>query len=139
MAKKNVKGSTSKATKRVRELACDEPKPLQEKSTLKEAGETMRSLQTDCFPVAAGDRLVGTVEGSYPERRAAGHGHDPETTLVRGSMVKKMYYCFEDQSLEEAREIMRRNHLLHLPVVDANLRIIGVVALNDVEDENVQG
>ena len=28
---------------------------------------------------------------------------------------------------------MRRNHLLHLPVVDENLCIIGVVALNEVE------
>ena len=53
--------------------------------------------------------LVGTVEGKYPERAAAAHGHDPKTTLVRGSMAKKMYYCFEDQSLEEAREIMRRH------------------------------
>ena len=89
--------------------------------------------------MAAGDRFVGTVEGKYPERAAAAHGHDPRTTLVRGSMVTKMYYCLEDQSLEEARDLMRRHHLLHLPVVDKNLRIIGVVALNDVEDESVQG
>jgi CBS domain-containing protein len=123
----------------IKELASEKPKPLQEKSTVQEAGETMRSLQAERFPVAAGDRLVGTVEGKYPERAAAAHGHDPRTTLVRGSMVKKMYYCFEDQSLEEARELMRRHHLLHLPVVDKDLRIIGVVALSDVEDENVQG
>jgi CBS domain-containing protein len=122
----------------VKELASEKPKPLQEQSTVQEAGETMRSLQAERFPVAAGDRLVGTVEGKYPERAAAAHGHDPQTTLVRGSMVKKMYYCFEDQSLEEARELMRRHHLLHLPVVDSDLRIIGIVALNDVEDENVQ-
>ena len=138
MAQKIVKKPAPKSTKRVRELACEDPKPLQERSTLKQAGETMRSLQEDRFPVAAGDRLVGTVEGKYPERAAAGHGHDPETTLVRGSMVKKMYYCFENQSIEEAREIMRRNHLLHLPVVDENLRIIGIVALSDVEDRNVE-
>ncbi len=131
MAKKTAKKRAP--ARRVRELASDEPKPLQEKSTLKQAGETMRSLQEDRFPVAAGDRLVGTVEGKYPERFAAGHGHDPETTLVRGSMLKKVYYCFADQSLEEAREIMRRNHLLHLSVVDEDLRIIGVVALNEVE------
>ena len=122
-----------------KELASEKPKPLQEKSTVQEAGERMRSLQTECFPVAAGDRLVGTVEGKYPERAAAAHGHDPKTTLVRGSMAKKMHYCFEDQSLEEARELMRRHDLLHLPVVDKNLRIIGIVALNDVEDENLQG
>jgi CBS domain-containing protein len=133
MAKKPAKKSARTSTRRVREVACEEPKPLQEKSTLKQAGETMRSLHEERFPVAAGDRLVGTVEGKYPERLAAGHGHDPETTLVRGSMLKKLYYCFADQSLEEAREIMRRHHLLHLPVVDENLRVIGVVALNEVE------
>jgi CBS domain-containing protein len=134
-----VKKRTSKSTRPARELASKEPRPLQEKNTVKEAGETMRSLQEDRFPVAAGERLVGTVEGKYPERAAAGHGHDPETTLVRGSMVKKLYYCFENQSLQEAREIMRRNHLLHLPVVDENLRIVGLVALNEVEDANVAG
>jgi CBS domain-containing protein len=134
-----VKKRTSKLTRPARELASKEPKPLQEENTVKQAGETMRSLQEDRFPVAAGERLVGTVEGKYPDRAAAGHGHDPETTLVRGSMIKKLYYCFENQLLAEAREIMRRNHLLHLPVVDENLRIIGIVALNEVEDENVAG
>jgi Mg/Co/Ni transporter MgtE len=36
------------------------------------------------------------------------------------------------------REMMRRHHLFHMPVVDKDLRIIGIVALCDVEDENVQ-
>jgi CBS domain-containing protein len=136
MAKKNA--TSRRKSVHAKELASKKPKPLQEKSTLQEAGETMRSLQAERYPVAAGDQLVGTVEGKYPERQAAAHGHDPKTTLVRGSMIKKMYYCFEDQSLEEARELMRRHHLLHLPVVDKNLRIVGLLALKDVEDENVQ-
>ena len=136
MAKKN-ENPRRKAT-HVKELASEKTKPLQEKNTLQEAGEKMRSLQAERFPVAAGDRLVGTVEGKYPERAAAAHGHDPRTTLVGGSMIKKMYDCFEDQSLEDVRELMRRHHLLHLPVVDKDLRIIGIVALNDIEDENVQ-
>ena len=33
---------------------------------------------------------------------------------------------------------MMRRHRLVLPVVDKDLRIIGIVALCDVEDENVQ-
>jgi CBS domain-containing protein len=137
MAKK--KENPGRKMMHCKELASEKPKPLQEKSTVQEAGERMRSLQTECFPVAAGDRLVGTVEGKYPERAAAAHGHDPKTTLVRGSMAKKMHYCSEDQTLEEARQLMRRHGLLHLPVVDKDLRIIGIVALNDVEDENLQG
>jgi hypothetical protein len=33
--------------------------------------------------------MVGAVQGKYPERKAAGFGHDPETALVRTIMVKK--------------------------------------------------
>jgi CBS-domain-containing membrane protein len=72
------------------------------------------------------------VEGKYPERKAAGFGHDPATALVRGIMVKKAYYCFENQSLDEAREIMREHHLEYLPVVDENMRVMGIVALKDL-------
>ena len=73
-------------------------------------GEKMRSLDTNRLPVASGDHLVGAVEGKHPERKAAGFGHDPETALVRGIMVKKAYYCFENQSVDEAREIMCEHH-----------------------------
>src|SRR6478672_13093478 len=86
---------TKQRAKRVKEIACKEPKPLQAKSSVKEEGEKIRSFHTDRLPVASGDRLVGTVKGNYPERKAAGFGHDPETTLVREIMVKKAYYCLE--------------------------------------------
>ena len=72
------------------------------------------------------------MEGKYPERKAAGFGHDPETTLVRAIMVKKAYYCFENQSVDEAREIMCEHHLQYLPVVDENMRVMGIVALKDL-------
>ncbi len=47
-------------------------------------------------------------------------------------MLEKAYYCFENQSVDEAREIMREHDLQYLPVVDENMRIIGVVALSDL-------
>ncbi len=84
-----------KTAKLVKEVARQEPKPLQDESSVKEAGEKIRLLQTDRLPVASGDRLVGAVKGQYPERKAAGFGHDPETTLVRGVMAAKAHYCFE--------------------------------------------
>jgi len=130
--------STKQSPTRVKEVACEEPKLLQAKSSVKEAGEKMRSLHTNRLPVASGDHLVGAVEGNYPERKAAGLGHDPETTLVREIMVKKAYCCSENQSLDEAREIMREHHLQYLPVVDDNSRVIGIVALRDLAAERQQ-
>ena len=36
-------------------------------------------------------------------------------------------YCREDQSVAEAQRIMRERGLQYLPVVDSNLRVVGVV------------
>jgi CBS domain-containing protein len=136
MEKKFVKDPDLKATKQparlVSEVARDEPKPLQAGGSVKKAGERMRSLKTDRLPVESDHRLVGAVEGNHPERECGGFGHDPETALVRGIMVKKVYYCFEHQSADEAREIMCEHNLQYLPVVDEDMRVMGMVALRDL-------
>ena len=105
---------------------------MQKGSSVKEASEKMRSLKTDELPVASGDRLVGTVVGKDSDRKAAGFGHDPATTPVQGIMVKQKHYCFEEQSVDEARDIMLKYQLKHLPVVDKELRILGTIALSDI-------
>jgi CBS domain-containing protein len=132
LAKQADRKSRKQPSKQIKEVARAEPKLLQEKSSLEEAGEKMRSLNTHRLPVASGDQLVGAVEGKYPERTATSFGHDPKTAIVREIMVKKTYFCFENQSLGEAREIMCDHHLDYLPVVDGNMRILGIVALTDL-------
>ena len=132
LAKQADRKSRKQPSKQVKEVARAEPKLLQEKSSLEEAGEKIRSLNTHRLPVASGDRLVGAVEGKYPERTAPNFGHDPKTAIVREIMVKKTYFCFENQSLDEAREIMCDNHLDYLPVLDGTMRVVGIVALADL-------
>jgi CBS domain-containing protein len=132
LAKQADRKSRKQPSKRVKEVARAEPKLLQEKSSLEEAGEKIRSLNTHRLPVASGDRLVGAVEGKYPERTATNFGHDPKTAIVREIMVKKTYFCFENQSLDEAREIMCDHHLDYLPVLDGTMRVVGIVALADL-------
>ena len=132
LAKQADRKSRKQPSKQVKEVARAEPKLLQEKSSLQEAGEKIRSLNTHRLPVASGDQLVGAVEGKYPERTATSFGHDPKTAIVREIMVKKTYFCFENQSLDEAREIMCDHHLDYLPVLDGTMRVVGIVALADL-------
>ena len=67
-----------------------------------------------------------------PEK-AAVSSHDPgKITLVSSVMVKTPYYCRENQSDEEALEIMRELALPCLPVLDSNLRVVGMVRLIDL-------
>jgi CBS-domain-containing membrane protein len=45
---------------------------------------------------------------------------------------KKSVILLQNQSLDEAREIMCEHHLDYLPVVDENMRVMGIVALRDL-------
>jgi CBS domain-containing protein len=47
--------------------------------------------------------------------------------FVHGVMEKQAHYCFENQSMDEALKIMREHGLQYLPVVDSNLRVVGMV------------
>ena len=67
-----------------------------------------------------------------PENAAVSSHHPCETTLVRSVMVKTPYYCRENQSDEEALKMMRELNLPHLPVLDSNLSVVGVVSMSDL-------
>lgn len=121
---------------KIKEIATRGPHPLQKENSVREAGEKMRVLETEKFPVAAGDKLVGTVEGKFPDRQAAAFGHDPATTTVGENMTKQKFYCYEHQSIQEAREFMLKNGLQHLSVVDADLHVIGIVSLAELPKDS---
>ena len=55
-----------------------------------------------------------------------------KTTLVSSVMVKTPYYCRDNQSDEEALKMMRDLNLPYLPVLDSNLRVVGVVSMRDL-------
>ena len=89
MVKKSVKDPALKTTKQraklVKEVARDEPKPLQAGGSVKEAGERMRSLETNRLPVESDHRLVGAVEGNHPERKRAALAMIPRRRLLAES------------------------------------------------------
>ena len=81
-------------------------------------------------PVRTTKTTVTVADG--PENAAVSSHHPCETTLVRSVMVKTPYYCRENQSDEEALKMMRELNLPCLPVLDSNLRAVGVVRLIDL-------
>ena len=54
-----------------------------------------------------------------------------QTTYVRSVMERQPYYCYENQSLDEVRKIMRELHLQYLVVLDENMRVVGRVTMEN--------
>jgi CBS domain-containing protein len=97
------------------------------------AATRMREMDTKQWPVAEGRTLVGMVEGTQPGVTIGGHGHDPKTWRVSEIMNRTAVFCYEDEDCASACRVMKEHDLGYLPVVDRQMRIIGIFSLKEVE------
>lgn len=97
--------------KKLTDLVTEKSGLLNTHDTVREAGDKMRSLEADTLAVSEERKLVGMVTERHPDRRAAGHGHDPNEVRVGENMSRDLVFCYEDQSREEAERIMAERGL----------------------------
>ena len=99
---------------------------------VKDAAERMRDDNVGALPVGENDRLVGMVTDRDIAVRAVAAGRAPTTTAVRDVMSEKVFYCFEDDAVEEAGRLMAEHQVHRLPVLNRGKRLVGIVALADL-------
>lgn len=99
---------------------------------IKDAAKRMRDDNIGSLPVGENDRLVGMVTDRDIAVRAVAAGRAPSTTSVREVMSEKVFYCFEDEALENAGRLMAQHQVHRLPVLNRDKRLVGVVALADL-------
>jgi len=109
-------------------------------ATLQEAAERMRSLDIGALPVCEEQRLVGMLTDRDIALRSVAAGHDPRHDHVADAMTPHVVYCFEDQDVTEAAELMKTRQIRRLPVLRRNKQLAGIVSLGDlaVEEGNEQ-
>ncbi|MDB6138571.1 MAG: hypothetical protein JWO94_1643 [Verrucomicrobiaceae bacterium] len=107
---------------------------LSPQDSVRTAGEKMRAAGQESLPVADNRRLVGHVD-TDPDQKASRYGHDPARTTVSESMNRNIVCCFEDEDCATALLRMDENNLQVLPVVDKEMRIVGIIAREDLLEE----
>ena len=77
-------------------------------------------------------RLIGVLdlEAIRGGRRKRGGGTHP--LRVRDAVAPEVLYCLESTDLAEAAALMREHRAVAIPVLNAERRLVGVVALEDV-------
>jgi CBS-domain-containing membrane protein len=53
-------------------------------------------------------------------------------TKVNEIMTPGATYCFDDQSLEEAANVMEAHQIRRLPIVNRDKRLVGILSLGDL-------
>ena len=92
----------------------------------------MKSLDVGMLPVCDNDRLAGAITDRDIVIRAVATGCNPDATSVREVMTKELFYCFDDEDIVEAAQLMEERQIRRLPVLNRNKRLVGIVSLGDV-------
>lgn len=127
--------SDSAAAIPLKTLAAEKAGALDPKDSVKTAGDRMREHDTTQWPVAEGRKLVGMIDEKNPDWKIGGHGHDPKSWRVAQIMNRQFAFCYEDQDCATARQLMEDRGLQFLPVVDTEMRIVGIFSREEIEEK----
>ena len=111
-----------------RDVVCTPPE-----ATLQEVASQMKELNVGTLPVCDDDdRLVGMITDRDIAIRAVAKGRDPKLTRVHEAMTPEVIYCFEDQTVQEAAEIMKNNQVRRLVVMNRDKKLVGILSIGDI-------
>ncbi len=82
--------------------------------------------------VMAGGRLVGIITERDMLVRVVGQRRDPAGTPVREVMTAEVACCQPETELAEARGVMKNRRIRHLPVLDGDDQLLGLVSIGDL-------
>ena len=99
---------------------------------LREAAHKMRLHSLSVLPVCEGRRIVGLLTARDITMRATAQGRDPWSAEVREVMMTPAVYVHEEQDIHEAADLMQRWRLHQVPVLDGQMRLVGIVGLSDL-------
>ncbi len=107
-------------------------------TTLKAAAQKMRDLDVGSLPVCDGERLQGMLTDRDITIRATAEGRNPDNTRAMDVMTAEVYYCYQDQAVEEAAQVMEEKQIRRLPIVNRNKKLVGIVSLGDLAVDATQ-
>ena len=97
----------------------------------------MQAREIDSAPVTnPRGELLGTVSSNEINRKVGGLGHDPKTVPVEAQVEKKNVYCFADQTVAQAEQIMSEAKVTELPVVTREKLLLGTTNLEAIAQDN---
>ena len=106
------------------------------KVCVKEALDEMQARAVDSSPVIdQRGELLGTMSKNKMNREVGSFGHDPKTEPVEAHIEKNNAYCFEDQTIAEAEQMMLNAKLGEVFVVTREKLLVGTINIEAIAQE----
>jgi len=101
-------------------------------ATVLEAAVLMNEHKVGGLVVIEDGRVAGMFTERDVLRRVVGEQRDPARTTVAEVMTAEIACSTLETTLEEARGAMKNRRIRHLPVMDGDQRLLGLISIGDL-------
>jgi signal-transduction protein with cAMP-binding, CBS, and nucleotidyltransferase domain len=111
-------------------------KSISNKVSVRAALDQMQVQATDSSPVIdqCGE-LLGILSKNKMNRNVGGLGHDPRTEPVEAHIEKNNAYCFEDETIAVAEQMMLNAKVGQVFVVTRKKLLVGTINIEAIAQE----
>lgn len=101
-------------------------------ATVLDAAVLMNDFKIGALVVIECARVVGIITERDILSRVVAARRDPVEVLVDEVMTRDIVVCGPDSEVEEASLLMKERRVRHLPVIDAEGGMVGLISIGDV-------
>jgi CBS domain-containing protein len=116
----------------IRDVMTPNPKAVTEKESVLEVARIMRDQDTGVVPVIDGSKVIGLITDRDIVVRALAEGKDCKTISVKEVMTRNVRSVKEDTPVDEVLNLMSKDEIRRLPVVNNKDELVGIVSIGDV-------
>ena len=119
-------------------LAGQEPVPAVPSDTVREASKKMAEGNVGCVVIVEDGKPTGVFTERDLLRRVMLADQRTDEVAVREVMTSDLITLNGDDDTRRAQALMRKHHIRHMPVVDSDGKLLGVLSIRDLIREEVQ-
>ncbi|MBK9293270.1 MAG: CBS domain-containing protein [Oligoflexia bacterium] len=116
----------------LKEIMTKDVECLWPQATLKEAAKRMKEFKIGSIIITKEGNPIGIITDRDIVVRALAHGADVNSERVENIMSTPLAFCYEDQTMEEAAELMEAKGIRRLPILGRDRKLVGLVSISDV-------
>lgn len=113
--------------KKARVLAC-----VNSGESVQRAADLMKELDIGAILVIDDGELNGIITERDCVQKVMAHKLDADSTAVREAMTSKVRYATPEQTVDECLALMTERFFRHLPVLDEQKNVLGIVSIGDM-------
>lgn len=117
---------------RVKDIMTPQAEVVSPDATVEDAAVAMKALDIGVLPVCDEEGLVGMLTDRDLVVRVVAARRDPKAVRVGEAMTPNIVYCFEDDDVGRAAQLLADHQIRRLPVLSRDKSLVGIVSLGDL-------